>query len=116
MRKYLFLMFALAVSMSSLADIKEVELNSNNNDETSTKDHRSVAPTVNYDEKNVWIKSKELIPDANIVIKDAGNKVIYQGSMPLSPSASVISLPVDNDKYSIELSYGKKNFSGFFVE
>ena len=66
------------------------------------------------DENNVWIKSKDLLPNVDIVIKDSANKVIYHGAMPLSPSASVIPLPDDNEKYSIELSYGKNSFSGFF--
>lgn len=115
MKRILLFILSSVFAVNVFSSLKEVELNGVD-DESIGQDQRNIAPTVNYDEKNVWIKSKELIPDANIVIKDAGNKVIYQGSMPLSPSASVISLPVDNDKYSIELSYGKKNFSGFFVE
>ena len=55
-----------------------------------------------------------MLPNVDIVIKDSANKVIYHGAMPLSPSASVIPLPDDNEKYSIELSYGKNSFSGFF--
>lgn len=108
------LLIGLFVSANCFADIKEVELNENNDEETSNKGHRSVAPTVNYDENNVWIKSKDLLPNVDIVIKDSANKVIYHGAMPLSPSASVIPLPEDNEKYSIELSYGKNSFSGFF--
>lgn len=33
----------------------------NNYDETSNNDHRSIAPTVNYGENNVWIKYKKSI-------------------------------------------------------
>lgn len=110
------LLIGLIVSVSCFAEVKEVALNNNNDDEIPDKDHRSIAPTVNYDESNVWIKSKELLPNVDIVIKDAANKVIFQGVMPLSPAASVIQLPADNEKYSIELSYDKNNFSGFFEE
>lgn len=110
------LLIGLVVSASCFAEVKEVALNDNSDDETSNKDHRSISPTVNYDENNVWIKSKELLPNVNIVIKDAANKVIFQGVLPLSQATSVIPLPADNEKYSIELSYGKKNFSGFFEE
>lgn len=107
-------MFAIFISASSFADIKEVELNNDSDNQKESPNHRSIAPTVNYDESNVWIKSKELLPNVDIVIKDAANKVIFQGVMPLSPAASVIQLPADNEKYSIELSYDKNNFSGFF--
>lgn len=114
MRRLMFLLFAISIFARSLADIKEVELSSDNDNHYESPNHRSVAPTVNYDENNVWIKSKDLLPNVDIVIKDSANKVIYHGAMPLSPSASVIPLPDDNEKYSIELSYGKNSFSGFF--
>ena len=42
------LLIGLFVSANCFADIKEVELNENNDEETSNKGHRSVAPTVNY--------------------------------------------------------------------
>lgn len=41
------LLIGLFVSANCFADIKEVELNENNDEETSNKGHRSVAPTVN---------------------------------------------------------------------
>ncbi len=114
MKKLVILFLGLVMSVGCFAEIKEVQLSNNHNEEDDESDYRHVVPTVNYDESNVWIKSKELLPNVDIVIKDAANKVIFQGVMPLSPAASVIQLPADNEKYSIELSYDKNNFSGFF--
>lgn len=54
----MFLLFAISISARSFADIKEVELNENNDEETSNKGHRSVAPTVNYDEPKIRKQSQ----------------------------------------------------------
>lgn len=44
MRRLMFLLFAISISARSLADIKEVELSSDNDNHYESPNHRSVAP------------------------------------------------------------------------
>lgn len=73
-------------------------------------------PQVSYDNQHLYITPHYDITDAQVVIRDDNNNIIYDIYTTLSGSGSVIMLPenVMENKFCIELTYNEKCYIGFF--
>lgn len=73
-------------------------------------------PQVSYDNQHIYIIPHYDITDAQVVIRDDNNNIIYDIYTTLSGSGSVIMLPenVMENKFCIELTYNEKCYIGFF--
>lgn len=73
-------------------------------------------PQVSYDNQHIYIIPHYDITDAQIIIRDENDNIIYDINTALSGSGSVIMLPenVMENKYCIELIYNEKCYIGFF--
>lgn len=73
-------------------------------------------PQVSYDNQHIYIIPHYDITDAQVVIRDDNNNIIYDIDTTLSGSGSVIMLPenVMENKYCIELTYNEKCYIGYF--
>ena len=84
-----------------------------------TGQHKSPAlmPQVAYDNQYLYITTHYDITDAQIIIRDENNNIIYDIYTTLISSGSVIALPeyVMENKYCIELTFLSKTYIGFFI-
>lgn len=73
-------------------------------------------PQVSYDNQHIYIIPHYDITDAQVVIRDDNNNIIYNTYTALSGSGSVIMLSenVMANKYCIELTYNEKCYIGYF--
>ncbi len=73
-------------------------------------------PQVSYDNQHLYITPHYDITDAQIIIRDENDNIIYDINTALTGSNSVITLPqyVMENKYSIELVYSEKHYIGIF--
>lgn len=73
-------------------------------------------PQVSYDNQHIYIIPHYDITDAQIIIRDETDNIIYDINTALTGSNSVITLPqyVMENKYSIELVYSEKHYIGIF--
>ncbi|WP_288317899.1 DUF3244 domain-containing protein [Xylanibacter caecicola] len=96
--------------MMQLTDVKDYHM---------PGQHKAPArmPIVSYDNQHLYITPHYNIPDAQIIIRDETDNIIYDINTALTGSCSVIILPqyVMENKYSIELVYSEKHYIGFFI-
>lgn len=73
-------------------------------------------PQIYYDNQHLYITPHYDVPDAQIIIRDETDNIIYDINTALTGSNSVITLPqyVMENKYSIELVYSEKHYIGIF--
>lgn len=73
-------------------------------------------PQVYYDNQHIYIIQHYDITDAQIVIRDENDNIIYNTYTTLISSGSIIIIPGDimESKYSIELIFSEKHYIGIF--
>lgn len=73
-------------------------------------------PQVSYDNQHIYIIPHYDITDAQIIIRDENNNIIYDIYTTLIGSGSVIAPPeyVMENKFCIELVYNEKCYIGYF--
>lgn len=84
----------------------------------SPRQHKSSVPmpSVSYDENSLYIIAPFEIERATITIYNEEGEDIYFIETPLSPDGIILTLPqyVNDERYSLELSYGSLVFIGYF--
>ena len=73
-------------------------------------------PQVSYDNQHIYIIPHYDITDAQIIIRDETDSIIYNTYTTLISSGSIIIIPGDimESKYSIELIFSEKHYIGIF--
>lgn len=73
-------------------------------------------PQVSYDNQHIYIIPHYDITDAQIIIRDENDNIIYDINTALISSGAIIIIPGDimESKYSIELIFSEKHYIGIF--